>query len=130
LPGTGANKVDVCWDSDDRALADSASETLDLRDGTLTDRLGQSVTMDILRGLAIRNNGTDSSLLVGGAAATQLGLFSGADDVLRIPPGGVFLFTSPDATGLDLTTNAHLKIADSGEGAAGTTYDIVLVGED
>ena len=128
--GTGANKGDACFD-DTRTLADGANETLDFGDGTLTDSLGTAFTLDILRGLYIKNNSTDSGLLIGGAAATQLGLFSAVNDILLLPPGGEFFFTAPNATGLDTTTNNSLKIEHDAAGAAAAlTYDIIVVGED
>ena len=128
--GTGANKADVLFD-DQRTLADGADETLDLRDGTLTDTLGVALTMDILRYLYIKNGSTDANLLIGGAAATPIGLFAdAASDILSLPPGGEFVFFAPNATGIDLTTNAHLKLAHSGVGTSTLTYDIIAVGED
>jgi hypothetical protein len=127
--GTGANKAQVLFD-DQRTLADGANETIDLRDGTLTDALGVAVTIDILRALYIKNGSTDASLLIGGAAGTQLGLFNDVTDVLKLPPGGEFLFIAPDATGVDLTTNADLKLAHDGTGTSTLTYDIIVVGED
>jgi hypothetical protein len=127
--GTGANKGDVCFD-DYRTLADGANETLDLHDGSLTDPLGTALTMDIMRGLYIKNTSTDASLLIGGAAATQLGLFADVSDILTLPPGGEFVFTAPDATGVDVTTNADLKLEHNGTGTSSMIYHIVVVGED
>jgi hypothetical protein len=127
--GTGANKADTLWD-DVRTLTDAASEELDLQDGTLTDSLGNAVTMDILRGLYIKNTSTDASLLIGGAAATQLGLFANGSDILTLPPGGEFVYTAPDVNGLDTTTNPHLKLAHNGVGTSDLIYHIVAVGED
>ena len=127
--GTGANKGDVCFD-DSRTLADGANETIDLHDGTLTDSLGNAVTFDILRGIYVKNNSSDASLYIGGAAATQLGLFADTSDKLKLPPGGEFLFTAPDATGVDVTTNADLKFEHDGTGSSTLTYDIIVLGED
>lgn len=128
--GTGANKADVMFD-DKRTLADSASEELDLQDGSLTDSLGTALTMDILRAIYIKNTSTDATLQIGGAAATQLAIFADpASDILELPPGGEFFYTAPNAAGIDTTTNAHLKLADDGSGAAGLDYEIIVVGED
>ncbi|KKK55402.1 hypothetical protein LCGC14_3074910 [marine sediment metagenome] len=126
--GTGANKGDICFD-DNRTLADGANETIDVR--SITDAYGTALTFDILRGLYIKNNSTDSGLLIGNAAATQLGIFSVATHILLLPPGGEFFMTWPDATGLDTTTNKDLKLEHDAVGAAvSLTYDIILVGED
>lgn len=128
--GTGANKADVCFD-DKRTLADLASEELDLQDGSLTDSLGTALTMDIMRAIYIKNTSSDATLLIGGATATQLAIFSTpATDILKLGPGGEFFYTAPSATGIDTTTNAHLKLADDGSGAAGLDYEIIIVGED
>lgn len=127
--GTGANKGDICFD-DTRTLADGANETIDVR--SITDAYGTALTFDIIRGLYIKNNSTDSGLLVGAAAATQLVLFAApASDILLIPPGGEFFMTWPDATGLDTTVNKDLKLEHDAVGAAvSLTYDIIIVGED
>lgn len=127
--GTGANKANVLF-HDQRTLADGANETIDLQDGTLTDTLGTALTMDILRAIYIKNNSTDASLLIGGAVATQLGLFADTSDILTLPPGGEFFMTAPDATGIDTTTNSDLKLEHNGTGTSSLTYDIIVVGED
>lgn len=121
--------ADVVWD-DQRTLADTANETLDLQDGSLTDNLGNAVTIDILKALYIKNTSTDASLLIGGAAATQLGLFNDVSDVLKLQPGGEILLTAPLAAGIDTTTNSDLKLAHDGTGSSDLVYDIVVVGED
>ncbi len=127
--GTGANKADVLFD-DQRTLGDGANETLDLHDGTLTDALGVAVTLDILRALYIKNGSADANLLIGGAVGTQVALFGdAATDILKLPPGGEFLFIAPNATGVDVTTNADLKLAHDGTGTSTLTYDIIVVGE-
>jgi len=127
--GAGADKGDVMFD-DQRTLAEGANETIDLHDGSLTDSLGRAVTFDIVRRIYIKNGSSEASLLIGGAAATQLGLFNDTSDILKLPPGGEFLMTAPDATGIDVTTNAALKFEHDGTGTSSLTYDIIVVGED
>lgn len=128
--GTGANKGDICYEAT-RTLADAASEELDLHDGTLKDRYGNSLTFDIVRQLYIKNNSSDAGLDIGGAAATQVALFGDpASDILTILPGGEFVFTAPNAAGLDVSANAHLKIAHDSTGSSSLTYDIIICGED
>jgi len=130
--GTGANQADVIW-HDTRPLADGASEEIAL-DGVggnaVTDAFGTTLTLDILKGLYIKNNSTDANLLIGGAAGTQLGLFADGGDKLTLPPGGEFFISAPNATGIDTTTNCDLKIAHDGTGSSALTYDIVVVGVD
>ena len=127
--GTGANQADTVW-HDTRTLADGANETLDLHDGSLTDVFGDAVTIDELKVLYIKNNSTDANLLIGGAAATQLGLYNDVSDILKLRPGGEFLVTAPDAAGIDITTNSDLKIAHDGTGTSSLTYDIIAIGVD
>jgi hypothetical protein len=127
--GDGANEADTLF-HDQRTLADGANETLDLHDGSLADAFGDAVTLDILKVLYIKNNSADANLLIGGAAAAQLGLFADTSDVLKLPPGGQILLSAPDAAGIDCSTNAALKIAHDGTGSSSLTYDIIAVGVD
>ena len=127
--GTGADQAQVLF-HDTRTLADGANETIDIQDGTLTDAFGTAVTIEKLKGLYIKNNSTDANLLVGGAAATPIGLFVDTTDKAKIPPGGEYLYTAPDATGLDTSINAEILIAHDGTGSSSLTYDIIAVGVD
>lgn len=127
--GTGANQAEVIF-HDNRTLADAANETIDLQDGTLSDPFGDAVTMSKLKALYIKNNSTDANLLIGGAAATVLSLFADVTDILPLRPGGEFLITAPDANGIDVSTNADLKLAHDGTGSSSLTYDIVAIGVD
>ena len=127
--GTGANKADVAFE-DQRSLADGLDETLDLHDGSLLDVLKNALTMDILRAMYIKNRSTSASLLIGGAVANAMGLFSDSSDAFVLKPGGEKFVTAPDANGVDLTTDAHLKLAHNGDGTDALVYDIILVGED
>ena len=127
--GTGANKGDICFD-DNRTLADGANETIDVR--SITDAYGNALTFDIIRVMYIKNNSTDSGLIIGAAAGTQLAIFgTPATDTTTIAPGGERFWTWPDATGLDTTTAKDLKLEHDAAGAAvSLTYDIIVVGED
>lgn len=127
--GTGANQADALW-HDNRTLADGANETIDLHDGTLEDAFGDAVTLDKLKAIYIKNNSTEANLFIGGAAATQLGLFADVSDVLKLPPGGDFFMSAPDANGIDVSTNSDLKLEHDGTGTASLTYDIIVIGVD
>lgn len=129
--GTGAGKGDVCYD-ETITIADGASDSsLVLNDGSLTDSLGVALTMDILRGMYIKNNSSDAGLIVGAAAGTQLAIFGApANDTLLIPFGGEFFWTAPSATGLDVTTNDTIKLEHDGTGGSTMDVDVILVGED
>lgn len=129
--GVGANQINMIF-HDQRALAKGANETLDFHDGSLTNKVNESITMDIFKVLIVKNNSTDSSLEVGGAATNALGLFKDASDIEVIPPSGHRLFFAPDASGVDCTTNAKLKIARTNEGADPDSmkYDLIALGVD
>lgn len=125
--GTGANQANFMF-SDQRTLTDGANETLQISDSSLTNVLGVSVDFAKLKMMYVRNNGTEASLLIGGAASTQLGIFSDGTDILVLPPGGEFYWSAPAAAGLDVTTNEDIKFAHDGTGTASLTYDLILVG--
>jgi hypothetical protein len=127
--GTGANQADAVW-HDNRTLADAANETIDLRDGTLINAFGDTLTLTKLKALYIKNNSADANLLIGGAAGTQLGLFNDVTDILKLRPGGELFVTAPGASGIDTSVNGDLKLAHDGTGSSSLTYDIVVVGVD
>ena len=128
--GTGANQAQILF-HDTTALADAANHEIDILDGSLTDAFGDAVTITKLKVLYIKNLSTTANLIIGGAAATQLGLFGdGASDKLHIPPLGEFFYSAPDATGLDTSVNAHLKFEHDGTGASAPGYNIIMIGVD
>ena len=127
--GEGADQLDMVF-HDERTLADAANETLDFNDGSLTNKVGISITMDKLKAIFIRNTSTDASLKIGAAASNQLGLFADTSDILVLPPGGDFLFIAPDASGVDISSNAKLKFEHNGVGSSNLVYELVVFGVD
>lgn len=127
--GDGADEADVIF-HDSRSLADAGEETLDFNGGSLTDPLGNPLTMAKLKVLYLKNTSTEATLLIGGAATTPVGLFADPADVLKLPPGGVFLFTAPDVNGLAVSTNKNLKLAHDGTGTSALVYEIIAIGVD
>ncbi|MEP3857289.1 MAG: hypothetical protein ABJM39_09630 [Porticoccus sp.] len=129
LNGTGADQANQAF-SDERTLAASTSESLDLA-GSLTDAFGASITFTKIKAmLVIADEGNGDNIEVGGAASNGFASFLGdASDVVLVPPGGLFLLTAPDADGFAVTasTGDLLKINNADSGAAGT-YTIVLIG--
>lgn len=127
--GTGANQANQIF-HDQRTLDASASEDLDLS-GSLTNAFGASVVFTKLKAIIIFAAAANTNnVLVGGASATQVAsIFSAVNDVLVIRPGGLFVLTAPDLTGMAVAggTADLLKIANSSSGTA-VTYDIVLIG--
>jgi hypothetical protein len=127
--GTGANQANVLF-HDQRTLADAADETLDLYGGALQDALKNTLTMEKLKVLFLRNTSAEASLLIGGAGTTPIDLFADAAGVFKQRPGGVFLTTAPDANGIVLTTNKNLKLAHDGTGTSPLVYEIIAIGVD
>jgi hypothetical protein len=111
--GTGANQAQIVW-SDSRTLA-ASSETLnmsalaDTRDGASV-----SVAFSAVKAMYVRNSSASAlalSFLTG--PLSQLGI---------VNAGGAFVLADPTAAG---TLISILTVT----GAAGATYDIVLIGE-
>ena len=127
--GSGANQANVIY-SASRSLADDVNEVLDLyASGTLTDSFGTALTMTRLKTLILYNTSTDASLLVGGGT-TPVALFADASDIVTLPPGGKFMMSAPDATGILLSTNKNLKLAHNGTGTSALVYKIIAIGVD
>jgi hypothetical protein len=128
--GTAANAVNVIY-ADTATLADGANTTLDLyASGSLLDIFKQSLTMEALKFLYIKNNSSDATLKVGGGASNDLDIFADTSDIALIKPGGVFLWADPSAAGLDLTTNKNLKLEHDGTGSSTMDVDVVAMGLD
>jgi len=112
--GTGANQVNTCYHD---IVALSTSTELDLTDSSLTDVFGTAINLSKLKALYIKNT-TDSALHIGGATATQVGIVADkASDIIVLPAGGIFLWTAPDETGLDVSTDGTLKLEHQGSGS-------------
>jgi len=126
--GTEDYSADTIYQGE-RALAYATSETLDVNDGSLTDSFGDSVTLATLKAIYVKNNSDDASLLIGGAAANQIGLFNDVSDILKLRPGGEILLTSPDDNGVDVSTNSELKFEHDGTGTDSLTYEIIISGD-
>jgi phage-related minor tail protein len=127
--GTGASQADKVW-SDERTLAASASEELDLAGGLLLDPFGVAVTLVRLKVLYVEAiAGNTNDVIVGGATPNGfVGGFGAAAHTWAVSPGGVFLAVAPGAGWLVTAgTGDLLKILNGGAGT-GVTYRIVLVG--
>lgn len=126
--GDGASEADVIF-HDERTLADDANEVLDFHAGTLSDPLGAALTMDIIKVLYIKNTSTTTDLKIGGGT-DPIPLFANATDILSIKPGGTFLYSAPDATGLSAIDGNDLNILHGGGGTADVEYEIIVIGVD
>lgn len=128
--GTNANQVNVVY-QDKITIADGGNTTLDLyASGTLLDVFNRALTMSALKFLYIKNNSADATLEIGGGASFDLLLFKDTSDVIKIKPGGIFLWIDPSAAGLSLTTNKNLKLTHDGIGSSTMDVDVVALGLD
>jgi hypothetical protein len=127
--GTGAAQADLLW-HDQRTLAASGSESLDLAGGSLTDALGTALTFARVKGLIVAAAaGNTTEVLVGGAATNAWASWvDAADNEVVVRPGGVVALLAP-GTGYAVTadTGDLLQIANSSSGTS-VTYDIVIIG--
>lgn len=126
--GTGANQANVIW-SDQRTLAPSASETLDLAGGGLVDAFGAAIAPARLRGVLIyAAPGNLNNLTLFGDAA-HVPLLNTPATTITLPPGGIFLLTKPDTAGIVVTATTFdlIKVANAA-GVNSVIYDIFLLG--
>lgn len=129
--GTGANQASNIF-NDQRTLAPSTSENLDLA-GTLTNAFGVVLTFTKVKMLVIHADpGNVNDVLVGGAGANGWAGWSGdVTDIVKVKPGGVFIWVAPDAAGGAVVAGTAdiLKVANSGAGTS-VIYDISIIGVD
>jgi hypothetical protein len=131
--GTGAGQVDTLV-VQERALAASASETLDLSDGSLLDIFGEANGLQTLKYLLVtliaNPAGTTgaSSLTVGAAASNAHALWLGSGtDTASVVKDGVPLQMG-DGTGKAVDgTHKNLKVLNA-DGTNAATYLLVLAG--
>lgn len=138
--GTTANKANRWWESTARALAQSATEDIDVFDlgsidigaGAGLTSLGQAWATVEIAGFAVENDTTSTgSLLIGGKGATTAwnAWINANDDaeVGPLTPGGVFMFFNPTDPAIAVadTTNHLLTMTESGVGAL--TYNIYIL---
>lgn len=128
--GTGANQCNLLY-HDTVTLGDAANTTIDLyTDAALTDAFGNPLTMTAIKMLYIKNNSSDATLKVFGAAALDLLILTGTTDEVEVHPGGVFYWVCPTAAGVDTTTNENLYLEHDGTGSSDMEIDIIAMGLD
>jgi hypothetical protein len=124
--GTGASQADKLW-SDQRTLAPSAADALDLAGG-ITDALGATVTLVRVKGLLICNDSTSETLTVGAGANPWITWLNASGDAVKVAPGGTLLLVAPDATAYAVTAGTGDTLTVTNSGGAATIYRIVVVG--
>jgi len=128
--GTGANQCNLLY-HDTVTLADGANTTIDLyTDAALTDAFGNALTMEAIKLLYIKNNSSDATLKVFGAATNDLLILTGTTDEVDVHPGGVFYWSCPTSAGVDTTTNENIYLEHDGTGSDDMDIDIIAMGLD
>jgi hypothetical protein len=124
--GTGLNQYDRIW-VDERTIAGSGTDIIDLVGGALFDVLGVAFAPARLKFLMVTNLGPNDIQLVRPVSTGVVIYLAGGDGEL-IPPNGFVVKTWPSATGIVVTggTSDLLNVINT---AAGTvTYQIIVGG--
>lgn len=125
--GKSADMINVFW-ADQRTITQGANETLNLHNGSLTNGIGNVLTMDIVKGIFIENTSAALTLSINGAATT-VALTSANTETINLPPGASVCFVCGTATAWDCVTNVGIKLAASA-GAGTLTYNLAVFGVD
>lgn len=125
--GTAAGQCDREF-KDSRTLAASASESLDLVGGTLTNTLGTTISFAKLKFIRVVAASTNvGAIRVARHASTGVPFMVAVSDAVDLVPNAAF--TLENATGWTCTAaTADLITISNQDGTNAGTYDIVLVG--
>lgn len=128
--GTAAGQADTCW-FDQRTLAASASETLDLN-GTLKDALNDTINLVRVKILAVAASANNTNnVVIGGGTTTFVGMLGATSNTMILRPGAamVWFVGANDATAYTLTGGSSdlVQVANSSSGSS-VVYTICVVG--
>jgi hypothetical protein len=113
--------------SDERTLAASATENLDLA-GVLQDALGATITAAEVVAIAIvADAGNTNDVQLTRPAANGVPAFLAAGDGVAIGPGDIFLLTNRKGIGVVGATGDLLTVTNSA-GTTGVTYKVIVIG--
>lgn len=126
--GTGASQADKVF-ADQRTIAASTTEDLDISAGGLTDAFGTTFTLAELKVLMVCASSANTNNVVLGGDAASVPFLSTAATTVSIKPGGCFMLADPSAGGIAVTdsTGDVIQVANGGAGTT-VTYDIVMIG--
>lgn len=127
--GTGANANDLMW-HDQRTLAASGTEDLDLAGGLTNPLTGAAMTFVELRAILVfAASANTNNVVISRPASNGVPLFSAAGDALPIPPGGVFIWSCPADGKVTVTAGTgDLITVTNSAGSTSVTYDAVILG--
>jgi hypothetical protein len=125
--GTAANQCNLIW-TDQRTLTQGTNETLDLKNASLVNAIGNTVAMDVLKFIYVKNNSTALTLSINGVAS-GVAFTSANTETIQLPPGAFVCFGCATAAAWDTASNTKLKFAASA-GAGSLTFDVMIIGVD
>lgn len=127
--GTGTSQADKIWYDKARPINASATDSLDLSGGSLTDAFGAAFSLVKLKGVLIIAADTNvGNIALTRPAANGVPLFSAAGDALPIVPGGTVMWVAPNAAGVAITAATADLMDIVNAAASAAAYDIVLLG--
>jgi len=128
--GVGASQADQMF-FDQRQIAASGTDDLDLTGTALQNALGVNIAFARIKALIIEALGTNTNnLIVGNAAANPwVGPFGAGTHTVQVRPGGLLAMFCSDLTGWAVVagTGDLLRVANSGAGTV-VDYKIILIG--
>jgi len=126
--GVAGNQADRVF-SDQRTIAASTTEDLDVSGGALTDAFGTTFTLAKLKMLIVcaASANTNNVVILGDAASVPL--LGTLATTAAIKPGGCASFFDPTLAGYTVTatTGDIIQVANGGAGTS-VVYDIVIIG--
>lgn len=126
--GVAAKQANVIWD-DQRTLAASAVDSLDLAGGGLVDAFGAAFAPAKLRGIVIYSSPANLNNLTLFGDAAHVPLLNTVATTITLHPGGFFAMQWPALAGVAVTaaTGDIVKVTNAA-GVNSVTYDIILIG--
>lgn len=128
--GAAASQMDRLF-ADQRTIAISGTDDLDLNGTALQDVLGQNLALARVKLIWVFAAGANvNNVVIGAAAANQfVGPFGAATHTIAVPPGGGALLVTPTAAGWPVTaaTADLFRIANGGAGTS-VLYDVIIGG--
>ena len=126
--GTGADQADLAF-VDQRTLAASTGESLDLNGGGLTDPYGQTLVFVKLKAIYFSAAAANGDTMSFGGVSNHVPVFGAVADFIYVRAGGLFVWTAPDVTGIAVSagTGDLIRVLNNDSGAT-ATYDIILIG--
>ena len=122
--GTTADKANEIYQAQ-LTIAAAANQTLNFSDASLTNGIGQTITLVEMIAILIKNDDTVTNLEVKVTAGAGTVFLKDISDILVIPPGGVVLLMCTADPAWD---DCSINIARTAGSPTVTTLTVVVVG--